>query len=149
MGHPLAKHAACPMLRGTKWVAIKWYREAPYNVTCWEATESLSGDEGGQPATANMRRVAWKLGRRMEHCRQSDLGKSLPAPLEIPEPASLRIFFGKLSFKRCLGRGTMGEAVLASWRRKEVAAKVIAPEFSPSVPAVEDFAREAHILGPL
>jgi len=146
IGNMLAVHEACPVLGGTKWVAAKWYREMPHKTACWEAATT-----GGEPEIASLHGAARKLGRRMQRCHESDLGKPLAPRLDINAsvPAELRIPFEDLTFKRRLGRGAMGEVVLAHWRGRDVAAKVIRPEFSSSAAAVDDFQQEARILAPL
>ena len=146
MGNQLAVHEACPVLGGTKWVAAKWYREMPHKTACWEA-----GAKGGEPESARLRGAARKLGSQRQRCHMSDLGKPLAPRLDMNAsvPVELRIPFEDLTFKRRLGRGAMGEVVLAHWRGRDVAAKVIRPEFSSSAAAVDDFQQEARILAPL
>ena len=146
----LATHLACPVLRGTKWVAAKWFREGPHNADCWEAARRGGDGGGGEPGTLRLSAASRKKFMRSQlYCHESEVGKPPAPPLEISVPADIRIDFGELAFKRRLGNGAFGEVVLASWRGRDVAAKVILPDHASSAAFVEDFAQEARIQAPL
>ena len=141
-----AMHASCPVLGGTKWVAAKYFRESPHNLPCFK--EALSSSSG-EPAVADAPSTARKFGRSKIFCHTSSVGEPAPKPVSLPIPEELRTTFEELTFKRRLGRGAGGEVVLATWRGKDVAVKVILPELALIPARADKFAREAMILAPL
>ena len=149
-----AHYAACPVLRGTMWVATKWYREDPHNPACWEAALRGGGvARGGEPAEVPLEKAAARRAKSWtQHCHTSEVGKPVPPPTELPVPEALRIPFEELVFKKRIGRGAMGEIMLASWRGEDVAAKLIRTDFAMGrgeQAAVAEFMREAAISSQL
>ena len=151
---PRAAYAACPVLRGTMWVATKWYGEDTHNPACWEAAlRGGWGARGGEPAEAPLEKAAARRAKSWtQHCHTSEVGKPVPPPTVLPVPEAFRVPFEELVFKKRIGRGAMGEIMLASWRGEEVAAKIIRADFAlgrGEQAAVAEFVREAAIFSQL
>ena len=89
------------------------------------------------------------IGHTKHRCHTSEAGQPVPAPVEVPVPEVLKIHSEELVFKKHIGRGAMGEILLANWRGEDVAAKVIRSDNAVKggeQKAGVEFAREAEIF---
>ena len=155
MQDSLAVHAACPVLRGTMWVAAKWYREAPHLPECWEAGARGSGN-GGDPREVKLKPEARRKGVSpliKQVCHESEVGMAASPPPDLAVPEGFVINFEDILFKKRIGGGQLGSIMLGSWNGTDVAVKLlkndVAMDSLTSADAFAEFAREVRFMSQL